>query len=113
MNSSITRFHDYVVGDLLSLLGDRLTSKKMFGGYGLYLDTIIFAVILSSDELCYKVGDHNRADFEKFGAKQWIYTGHKNKKPTAMPYYYLPEDIMADSQEAVVWAEKAIHGFKK
>ncbi len=59
-------FHDYVVQDLLEKESG-ITSRAMFGGWGIYKNGLIFA-INSDGELYFKVGDSNRADFEKVGS---------------------------------------------
>ena len=40
MTKPIESFHEYVVGDVLGHI-DGITSKRMFGGYSLYLDGVI------------------------------------------------------------------------
>ena len=40
----IKEFHEYVMGDVLGGVSD-VTSKRMFGGYGIYKEGIIFAII--------------------------------------------------------------------
>lgn len=102
MDASLVEFHDFVVGDLLAGM-EGITSKKMFGGYGLYLDGDIFAIILSEGGLYFKVDDTNRAQFEELGSEQFVYTGHKTKKPTAMPYWRLPDEILEDRDRLPEW----------
>ena len=59
-------FRSFVL-DQLAELGD-VTPKAMFGGVGLYhLDT--FFGIIAGDRLYLKVGDGNRADYERAGMK--------------------------------------------
>ena len=41
-------FHEYVIGDVLGHISG-ITSRKMFGGYGIYLDGVIFAIITDDD----------------------------------------------------------------
>jgi len=107
MNSSTEDFHQFVINDLLAEFGDRLRSHKMFGGVGYYLDDRIFALLASSGELYYKVGDNNQADFEAAGSQPFVYTGNATKGPTHMPYWLLPAEIMDDPAAAMSWAEKA------
>ena len=95
MNKPIDEFQEYIVGDVLGHI-DGVTAKKMFGGYGLYLDGAIFGLITSDTDLYFKVDDTNRARYESMGSQPFIYTGHKNKKPTAMPYWLISEEVMED-----------------
>ncbi|HIA92135.1 TPA: TfoX family protein [Candidatus Saccharibacteria bacterium] len=104
---TITQFKDYLVDEVFALLGDSLSVKRMFGGFGLYLDGRIFAVVLSDGQLALKVGDNNRQDFIDTGCKQWVYEGHKNKKPTTMPYWYAPALLFDDQLVAAEWARKS------
>lgn len=100
MKAGIVAFHDYVMDDVFSDIGE-ITSKRMFGGYGLYHDGAIFGIITSDSELYFKVDEGNERDFEKRGNHQFIYEGHKNKKPTPMPYWLLPEEILEGDREVL------------
>ena len=106
MESGIKEFHDYVLNDVLSHI-DGITSKRMFGGFGLYKDGAIFAIITSDSELYFKVDDTNRAQFEKHGSEPFVYIGHKTKKPTQMPYWILPSEIMEDKEVIEMWVEQS------
>ena len=44
-----------------------ITSKRMFGGVGLYAGDLFFALI-DDDTLYFKVDDSNRGDFERAGS---------------------------------------------
>ena len=109
MTKPIVEFHDYVMGDVLINMSD-ITSKRMFGGYGLYQDGSIFAIITDESELYFKVDDTNREEFKKRGSHQFIYTGHKNKKPTGMPYWLLPEEIFEGDKEALRKPREGLSG---
>ena len=102
MQKPIDTFHEYVMGDVLGHI-DGITSRKMFGGYGIYLDGVIFSIITDDGELRFKVDDSNMAQYEERGSTPFLYTGHKNKKPTTMPYWLLPEEIMEDREKIEEW----------
>jgi DNA transformation protein len=93
---------DYVV-DLLSPWA-RVTAKAMFGGFGLYRQGQIFAIIVD-DTLYFKVGDSNRSDYEAAGSSPFTYEA-KGKK-TVMSYWRVPEEILEDPESLGFWAEKA------
>ena len=112
MERAIEDFHEYVMGDVLGHV-DGITSKKMFGGYGLYLDGDIFAIITSDTDLYFKVDETNQPEFETVGSHQFIYTGHKNKKPTPMPYWIVPESVMEDREKIEEWAHQSALITKK
>lgn len=48
--------------ELLDGLG-AVGARRMFGGYGLYRNDVMFALI-ADDTLYFKVDEHNRAEFE-------------------------------------------------
>lgn len=107
MNNKIENHRDYLLHDVFALLEERTSSRPMFGGVGLYLDGRIFGLIVSDHEVYLKVGDNNRQDFLDAGSEPFTYYGHKDKKPTVMPYWQLPDEIIEDRQMAAEWAEKA------
>lgn len=99
--TSSSEFHEYVLNDLFGDF-DGVTSKRMFGGYGFYLDGNIFAIIVE-DELYFKVDERNKSEYESHGSHPFVYEGHKNKGPVEMPYWLLPEEIMSDSELLYDW----------
>lgn len=106
MNKATEDFHDYILHDVLGHI-EHITSRKMFGGYGFYLDGRIFAIITGDDEICFKGNAELRDRYESAGGKQFIYTGHKNKQPTAMPYWSVPEEILEDRERIMQWTQDA------
>lgn len=105
-------FHEYVMSDVFGDMPD-IISRAMFGGWGIYKNGKIFAII-TDGELYFKVGDSNRADYEKRGSKAFVYTMPNGKK-TTMSYWLLPEEIMEDREQLESWIEKAakVEGKKK
>lgn len=81
----------------------RLSTKRMFGGVGLYADTIFFGII-DDDELYFKVGDSNRAMFEECGMEPF----RPYKDERSMNYYQVPADVLEDLDELVVWVRDAV-----
>ena len=57
--ASRNEYLQYVLEQLAAL--PRVTSRHMFGGFGLYCDGLFFALIFS-DTLYFKVGDANREE---------------------------------------------------
>ncbi len=106
-----TEFHDFVVGDVLGHIFG-ITSRAMFGGWGIYKDGVIFALIIGG-VLYFKVGKENRAQFEKHGSKPFHY---KNKsKDVILPYWELPEEVMGDREMIETWIAQsaAVSAAKK
>ena len=98
-------FVDYVTSDLLGGISG-VRSRAMFGGYGVYKNDTIFAIIVE-DELYFKVGDLNRKDYERAGSEPFVYTAKGNKK-VAMSYWKVPAEAMEDLQVLEEWAEKSL-----
>ncbi len=81
----------------LAALG-AVSSKKMFGGYGLFQAGKMFGLITSDAELFLKVTDANRAHFRRARAPQ-----HGK-----MPYFRVPKRVLADNARLLEWAGSAV-----
>ena len=86
----------------LSRLGD-VSARKMFGGYGLFFDGAMFALISGGEELFLKADDENRQAFLERGSK----THGK------MPYYAVPAEALNGWREMAPWAEGAVAASKR
>jgi DNA transformation protein and related proteins len=95
-------FCDYVV-DLLSPLG-HASYKFMFGGYGVYVDELMIAIV-ADDRLLLRADDENRSDYEALGIGP--FQPYKNKS-RSMPFYVVPDEVMDDPDELVEWARKSL-----
>jgi DNA transformation protein len=82
----------------------RITSRAMFGGYGIYDKGVMFACIVEN-ELYFSVDDENRPDFEKYKAQPFVYEG--GKKPIVMPYLTLPKEIFNNPKLLKSYIERA------
>ena len=96
-------FVTYVL-DQLSALG-KVRSRRMFGGVGIDLDGVFFALI-DSDVLYLKAGEENRADFEARGMRP--FRPFKDKPLYSMSYYELPAEVLEDTEECAAWARRAL-----
>jgi len=98
----MSRDYAEYICDLLSPLGP-VTARAMFGGFGIYLDGLTFALI-ADDTLYFKVDDHNRAAFQAAGS-------HPFKpfpdKAMVMSYWDVPVEIFDDPDELCRWARDA------
>ena len=106
MNQALKNYHEYVIGDVLGHI-EGITSRAMFGGYGLYLDGAIFGIITDDGELRFKVADSNRAQYEAAGSSPFVYTGHKDRKPTVMQYWLVPEEVQEDRELVKEWVRQS------
>jgi DNA transformation protein and related proteins len=95
-------FRSFVV-DQLEELGD-VSARSMFGGVGLYHRGVFFGII-ARDTLYFKVGDANRADYER--AKMKAFTPYPGR-PGTMKYYAVPVAVVESAPELAIWARKAV-----
>ena len=94
---------DYV-HDQLSGLGG-VSSRRMFGGVGLYCDEFFFALI-DDDTLYLRVNDANRADFTTRGMGQ--FRPYADRPELSMSYYETPADVLEDAAALVAWARRSV-----
>jgi len=101
MNST-SEFADYVV-ELLAGVG-RVVARRMFGGYGLYCDGVMFALI-ADDVLYLKADGANRPDFERAESAPFVY-GARGRR-TTLAYWRAPDEAMESRELATSWARRA------
>jgi DNA transformation protein len=81
-----------------------ITARKMFGGFGIYHDGLMFALV--ADDTLYLKADHESAGrFEREGLGRFEYD--KQGKRVKMSFYQAPAHIFDDRDEAAVWARLA------
>ena len=104
-----SEFHDYVIYDLM---GDdpHITTRKMFGGYGLYKDSIIFGIIVENT-LYFKVDESNKAAYEEYGSKPFHYSN--GTKEVVMSYFEVPETILDDREKLFEWIDQSTYISKE
>jgi DNA transformation protein and related proteins len=81
-----------------------ITARKMFGGYGLYHNGLMFALV-ADDTLYMKADAEIVGFFEKAGSGPFEYD--KNGKVMKMSYYLAPDEIMENHEQAAVWARRS------
>ena len=96
---------DHVL-DLFSGVPD-LTTRKMFGGIGVYSGGTIFAVMMRDGRLMLKGKGDMIARYDALGMQRWTYQ-RPGKSETAMPYWILPDSAQDDSEEASALAQEAL-----
>ena len=100
-----TSFHDYIIYDLLKDIPG-ITSRSMFGGWGVYKDGVIFAILVEG-ELYFKTDDTSRADFEKAGSHPFTYS-RKDSKRVALSYWSLPLEVMENKKMLYQYIERSV-----
>ena len=93
------------VQELLGALGE-LRFKAMFGGFGVYRNEVIFALVIQ-DTLYLKGYPDNVEAFAAAGSTPFQYAGKGGKLHT-MNYWRLPESALDDPDEAVDWARMSL-----
>jgi len=97
---------DYVLEQLSSL--GPVTAMRMFGGAGIYLGGLFFALI-DDDTLYFKVDESNRADFEAAGMGPFKPFGEDSY---SMSYYEVPIEVIEDRDQLRLWANKSLEAAK-
>ncbi|MFK7876072.1 MAG: TfoX/Sxy family protein [Paracoccaceae bacterium] len=92
--------------DLFAGVGP-LTTRKMFGGLGIYADGQIFALVMSTGEIRLKAVGPMIDILKTEGWSQWTYE-RKNGAMSSMPYWQIPDDILDDPDAASAWARRAV-----
>jgi DNA transformation protein len=99
----VTRgFTDFVVEQLEGC--GVLSTKRMFGGVGIYCDETFFAII--DDDILYLKADAvNRPELERAGAGPFRPYGDDR---ASMNYYSVPVAILEDRETLERWGREAI-----
>ncbi|MBY6262215.1 TfoX family protein [Azospirillum sp. 412522] len=84
--------------EMLAPLGD-VQVRRMFGGYGLSIDGLTFALI-ADETLYFKADDGNRDAFTELGLKPFR---PMPDKPTTLSYYPPPDSALDDHAELLDW----------
>jgi len=79
-----------------------VTSKKMFGGHGIFYDGKMFGMVDSKGVAYFKSDANLKAEFACQGS-----VAHAK-----MPYTSIPEPIFNDLDQLLNWAKKAIQLIK-
>lgn len=92
----------YVV-ELMQVIGP-VQARPMFGGFGVFLDKIMFALI--ADSILYlKVNPESKQVFEHRNLEAFRY--FKKDKPYTMAYFQAPEEVFENSEDMALWANQA------
>ncbi|KIC49041.1 TfoX/Sxy family protein [Tateyamaria sp. ANG-S1] len=96
---------DHVL-DLFSGVPD-LSTRKMFGGIGVYSDGTIFAVMMRDGRLMLKGQGDMIPRYDALDMERWTYQ-RPGKSETAMPYWIMPDSALEDGEEASDLAREAL-----
>jgi DNA transformation protein len=85
-----------LVEDLAAL--GRVTSKKMFGGFGIFEDGLMFALVDAGGSPFLRLDASNEERYEDRHGR--------------MPYGRVPDRILADDQQLLAWASEALQAAR-
>jgi DNA transformation protein and related proteins len=83
----------------------RISFRRMFGGVGIYRGELFFA-LLFEDQLYFKVGDADRAEYEKRGMQR--FKPYADRPELSMTYYTVPVEVLEDRDELRVWGQRSV-----
>jgi DNA transformation protein and related proteins len=92
----------------LSPLGE-ITKKYMFGGYCLYCDGVVFALV-ADNALFLKADAENRPAFEAIGAPPFQ---PFPDKPETMSYYPPPAEFFDNADVMLEWGRAAVEAGRR
>ena len=90
--------------ELLAPLG-AVRSRRMFGGWGLYLDDLFIALI-ADDRLYLKADAASRPSFEAAGCEPFVYNA--KVKAVSLGYWTAPAEALESPPLMAPWARLAL-----
>ena len=87
---------DLLVEKLSTIKG--ISSKKMFGGHGIFHEGKMFGIVDSKGTIFFKTDESNQDDYLTKGSS----------KHGKMPYHSLPEDALKDQNALMALAKASI-----
>jgi DNA transformation protein len=96
-------YRDFVLEQLAS--AGRVTPRAMFGGVGLYLEGLFFALI-DDDTLYFKTDDTSRDRYQRAGSRPFC--PFPDRPDQAMAYWEVPAGVLEDAEELAAWAREAM-----
>lgn len=90
--------------ELLAPAGE-VRSKRMFGGYGLYVDDLFVAIIVG-DALYLKVDEQSQPSFHEAGSRPFEYT--RQGRQQRMGFWTVPDQAMDSPALMRPWMQLAI-----
>lgn len=91
------------LNEVFALFGP-IRAKRMFGGYGIYHDGLMFALV-ADDVLYLKADASSEGAFKALGLEKFQYV--KKGRTIRMSYYEAPEDLFDNTEQAKIWADLA------
>lgn len=104
--SSKPRRNEFVehVLELLAPFGG-VSARRMFGGFGIYRDALMFALV-ADDVLYLKADGENRGEFEDAGTEPFSYVARR--KQVILSYWRAPDEALENPAAMLPWARTAL-----
>jgi DNA transformation protein len=84
---------------------ERLRSRRMFSGVGLYSGELFFGLI-HDDTLFFKSDSSNAAEY--IARRMPRFKPFPDRPAAVMPYYQVPADVIEDAESLIAWARKSV-----
>lgn len=99
--------HDNFVDHCLELLAPlgAARARRMFGGWGLYIDDLIVAIV-AAERLYLKVDAESRPRFAAAGCAPFVYDAKRSA--VAMSYWSAPPEAIESAAQMAPWARLAV-----
>lgn len=106
-DSAMAALNEFVAHcvELLQPLGS-VRWRRMFGGYGIYLDDFFIAIV-ADEQLYLKTDDINRAQFVAAGCEPFVFQ-QKDGATMEIKYYRPPEEALESPALMQPWARLAL-----
>jgi len=102
--SASEQYTAYVL-ELLETFG-RVRASRFFGGVGLSLESVQFAMIMGNT-VYFAVDDSTRPQYEQAGMTPFSYATKKSRVVVGK-YYAVPEDVLTDPEQLRQWARQSL-----
>ncbi len=102
------QFVDMIL-DLLTGMGP-VSKRRMFGGAGLFMDGVMFALI-TGETLYLKVDERNQSAFEDLSLGPFSF--ERQGKQVALSYYEAPGECLDDPDVKTEWCQNAWQAAKR
>jgi DNA transformation protein len=96
-------YRDFVLEQLAA--AGRVTPRAMFGGVGLYLDGLFFALI-DDDTLYFKADAATSRRYAQAGSRPFC--PDRSRPEQAMGYWQVPAEVLEDPEALTDWAREAM-----
>jgi DNA transformation protein len=104
----MNEFVDYV-SDILEQF-DVITTRKMFGGYGIYKNGLMFGLI-ADNELYFKADEEAAEFFAQYNSTPFTY--NNGKKLVKMSYWKVSDEVLEDTMVIKKWMDIAYSAAMK